>query len=65
MGTISIWSALGHYYNEMYPVPVQASTPEVVGQGITILRLLEGSLGGWRLLEESLRGVMRAVNLGG
>ena len=44
MATMSIWSAAGHYYTVMYLVPIQASTLEVVGQGIIVLRLLEGSL---------------------
>ena len=55
MGTMSVWSAIGHYYTATCPVPTQASTPEVVGRGVTVLRFLEGSL----------CGVMRAVNLGG
>ena len=46
MGTMSIWSTVGHYYTTMYPVPVQTSTLEVVDRGIAVLRLLEGSLGG-------------------
>ena len=45
MGTMSIWSVVGHYYTVMCSVPLQASTPEVVDQGIIVLRSLEGSLG--------------------
>ena len=45
MGTTSIWSAVGQYNTTICPVPIQASTPEVVGRGITNLRLSEGSLG--------------------
>ena len=44
MGTTSIWSTMGHYYTAMCLVPIQASTLEVVDQGIAILRLLEGLL---------------------
>ena len=46
MGTTFIWSTVGHYCPAMCPIPVQASTPEVVDRGIAVLRLLEGSLGG-------------------
>ena len=46
MGTMSIWSIVGHYYTMTCLVPIRASTPEVVGQGIIVLRLLEGLLGG-------------------
>ena len=45
MGTTSIWSTVGQYNTAMCLVPIQASTPEVVGRGIANLRLLEGSLG--------------------
>ena len=45
METTSIWSIVSHYYTSMCPVTVQASTPEVVDQGIIVLRLLEGLLG--------------------
>ena len=45
MGTTFIWSIVGHYYTSICPVPVQTSTPEMVDQGIAVLRLLKGSLG--------------------
>ena len=45
MGAISIWSAMGQYNIAMCPMSIQASTLEVVGRGITDLRLLKGSLG--------------------
>ena len=50
MGTTFIWSSVGHYYTMMCPVPIQAFTPEVVGRGIAVLRLLEGSLGGTEVI---------------
>ena len=45
MGTTSIWFTVGHCYTAMCPIPIQASTPEIVGRGVPVLRLLEGSLG--------------------
>ena len=46
MGTTSIWSTMGHYHTAICLVPIQASTPEVVDRGITVLRLLEESFRG-------------------
>ena len=48
MGTMSIQSVVGYYYTVTCLVSVQASTPEVVGWGVAVLRLFEGSLGGGR-----------------
>ena len=50
MGTMSIWPTVGHYYNAMCLVPIRAYTLEVVDQDIADLRLLEGSLGGAKII---------------
>ena len=44
MGTMFVQFTVAHYYTATYLISIQASTPEVVGQGVAVLRLLEGSL---------------------
>ena len=50
MGTTSIWSVVGHYNTAMCQMPIQDSTPEVLGRGIAIMKLLEGLLGEERVM---------------